>query len=129
MGNCAGILLKYKNPCLLCNRSQGGSLPGVWSVPGGHLEKGESIESGAIKEFREETGIQILGDLDYITYLDVPNSRKKFYLFMYDVKYKVLPDLDMAKDGFEHEECKWFTKKTLPNNVEKQLFFVINKIF
>ena len=54
MGNCAGILLKYKNQCLLCKRAQGGSLPGVWSVPGGHLEKGESIENGAIREFVEE---------------------------------------------------------------------------
>jgi len=48
---------------------------------------------------------------------------------MYDVKYKVLPDLDMAIDVGEHSECKWFSKKTLPDNVEKQLFFVINKIF
>jgi hypothetical protein len=38
-------------------------------------------------------------------------------------------DLDEAKDGFEHEECKWFTKKTLPKKVENQLFFIINKIF
>ena len=129
MSNCAGILLKYKNQCLLCKRAPGDSLPNVWSVPGGHLEKGESIENGAVREFREETGIQILGDLDYITYLDVPNSRKKFYLFMYDVKYKVSPDLNMAIDGGEHTECRWFSKKTLPNNVEKQLFFVINKIF
>jgi 8-oxo-dGTP diphosphatase len=128
MGNCAGILLKYKNQCLLCKRAQGGSLPGVWSVPGGHLEKGESIENGAIREFVEETGIQILGNLDYVATLD-GGSRMKFYLFMYEVKRKIDIDLDMAKDGFEHDECKWFNKKTLPNNVEKQLFIIINKIF
>jgi ADP-ribose pyrophosphatase YjhB (NUDIX family) len=128
MGNCAGILLKYKNQCLLCKRTQGESLPGVWSVPGGHLEKGESIENGAIREFREETGIQILGNLDYVVTLN-GGSRMKFYLFLYEINYKINIDLDNAIDGYEHEECKWFSKKTLPDNVEKQLFFVINKIF
>jgi 8-oxo-dGTP diphosphatase len=113
---------------LLCKRAQGGSLPGVWSVPGGHLEKGESIENGAIREFFEETGIQILGNLDYVTTLN-GGSRMKFYLFLYEINYKINIDLDNAIDGYEHTECKWVSKKTLPNNVEKQLFFVINKIF
>jgi len=128
MGNCAGILLKYKNQCLLCKRAQGGSLPSVWSVPGGHLEKGESIENGAIREFFEETGIQILGNLDYVTTLN-GGSRMKFYLFLYEINYKINIDLDNAIDGYEHTECKWVSKKTLPDNIEKQLFFVINKIF
>ena len=128
MGNCAGILLKYKNQCLLCKRSQKGSLPGVWSVPGGHLEKGESPQNGAIREFWEETGYQIIENLDYLATLN-GGSRMKFYLFLYEINYKINVDLDEARDGYEHTECKWFSKKTLPDNVEKQLFFLINKIF
>jgi ADP-ribose pyrophosphatase YjhB (NUDIX family) len=128
MGNCAGILLKYKNQCLLCKRSQGGSLPGVWSVPGGHLEKGESIGEGAMREFMEETGLVILGDLKYLATLN-GGGRMKFYLFMYEVPRKIDIDLDEALDGDEHDECRWFSKKNLPNNVEKQLFFIINKLF
>jgi len=128
MGNCAGILLKYKNQCLLCKRSQTSSLPGVWSVPGGHLEKGEKIEEGAIREFREETGLQIIDKLDYIATLN-GGGRMKYYLFMYEIPRKVDIDLDEAIDGDEHDECGWFNKKNLPDNVEKQLFFIINKIF
>ncbi len=128
MGNCAGILLKYKNHCLLCKRSQKGSLPGIWSVPGGHLEKGEKIEEGAIREFREETGLQIIDNLDYVATLN-GGSRMKFYLFMYEIPRKIEIDLDEARDGYEHDECKWFNKKNLPEKVEKQLFFIINKIF
>ena len=128
MGNCAGILLKYKNQCLLCKRSQNGSLPGIWSVPGGHLEKGEKIEDGAIREFREETGLQIIDNLDYVATLN-GGSRMKYYLFMYEIPTKVDIDLDEAKDGDEHDECGWFNKKNLPEKVEKQLFFIINKIF
>ena len=131
MANCAGIILKYKNQCLLCKRSPTTTLPNVWSVPGGHLEKGETIEEGAIREFREETGLQLLGNLNYVTALRAggTSQKKKFYLFLYEVNTKVLPDLDEAQDGREHTECKWYSKKTLPENVEKQLFFVLNKIF
>ena len=128
MGNCAGILLKYKNQCLLCKRNENGSLPGIWSVPGGHLEKGEKIEEGAIREFREETGLQIIDDLDYITTLKA-GSRSKYYLFMYEIERKVNINLDEARDGDEHTECRWFKKENLPEDTEKQLFFVINKIF
>ena len=86
MGNCAGILLKYKNHCLLCKRSQNGSLPGIWSVPGGHLEKGEDIQDGAVREFREETGYQIIDNLDYVATLS-GGSKMKFYLFLYEINY------------------------------------------
>lgn len=128
MGNSAGILLKYKNQCLLCKRNNKGSLPNVWSIPGGHLEKGESVEEGAIREFVEETGIQLLGNLKFLATLNA-GVRKKFYLFMYEINSKVQPDLSMAMDGDEHTECRWVSKKTLPQGVEPQLFFIINKIF
>ena len=42
----------------------------VWTIPKGHLEPGESSEAAAVREVREETGIQAtvehrLGDVTY----------------------------------------------------------------
>lgn len=32
---------------------------GMWSLPGGHLEFGEQLEEAAIREIKEETGVNI----------------------------------------------------------------------
>lgn len=34
--------------------------PNCWVMPGGHIDPGESLEEGVIRELFEETGIEIL---------------------------------------------------------------------
>lgn len=45
----------------LMARRRGAHGAGTWSVPGGHLEFGESFEDTAVREVAEETGVQIAG--------------------------------------------------------------------
>jgi len=42
---------------LLIERGQG-RLKGFWSLPGGHIEPGETARAAALRETREETGIE-----------------------------------------------------------------------
>ena len=130
MNNCAGVLLKYKNQCLLCKRSKSAdSLPGVWSIPGGHMEKSESPLNCAMRELQEETGFVILGNFELITKFKLPDNSGSFYVYTYEMKRKITPNLNNVQDGFEHELCKWFSKNNLPDNVEPQLFSLINRLF
>lgn len=47
------------NKLLLLNHRGIGEKGSLWAPPGGGLEFGESIENGLIREFKEETGLDI----------------------------------------------------------------------
>lgn len=44
---------------LLLIRRKGEPFAGLWALPGGFLEPGETIEEGAVRELREETGVTV----------------------------------------------------------------------
>jgi 8-oxo-dGTP diphosphatase len=54
----AGGLLCYQGRLLLGKRSaRRRAYPGVWDVPGGHVEVGETAEQTLVQELREEIGV------------------------------------------------------------------------
>ena len=56
---CMGVY-DSDNKLLLTRRSKKMKLfPRAWVLPGGHIEKGESLEDGVIREIEEETGVKI----------------------------------------------------------------------
>src|SRR5437879_5834185 len=54
---CGVVLLRSDGAALLQLRDDKPGIqdPGIWAFPGGHIEPGESAESGARREFLEET--------------------------------------------------------------------------
>lgn len=53
-----GVILLNPQGKILLGKRKGSHAP-YWSIPGGHLEHGESFEECAIREVAEETGLQI----------------------------------------------------------------------
>ncbi|GGL07726.1 NUDIX hydrolase [Planomonospora parontospora] len=51
----AGVVIDDQGRALLIQRRDNGH----WEAPGGILERNEDIESGLIREVREETGLQV----------------------------------------------------------------------
>ena len=53
-----GALIFQRGNILLAERGKE-PLQGYWSLPGGMLETGETLEEGVIREVREETGLEV----------------------------------------------------------------------
>lgn len=57
MINAAGVLLiNTAGRALFLKRGPGGDAPGLWCIPGGRMEEGESAIDAAVRETKEEAG-------------------------------------------------------------------------
>lgn len=109
-----GVAVKCKNKLLLCKRNNLGSFPGMWSIPGGKLEDGETTQEGAKREFFEETNINIDNiELTFVGLIprhtrDGKKVKGLMYVYLLNVDTPLYPDLENAIDGEEHTECGYF---------------------
>ncbi len=57
------VYIIYQDKLLMFKRSEAKKkFPGWWSLPGGHIDEGEEPLSSAIREVKEETGVDISPD-------------------------------------------------------------------
>jgi len=78
-----GYLILEKQGEILCLQRQGtGWMDGHWSLPAGHIEVGESIFQGMIREAHEELGIHLAPqDLELIHVWDHVTNRHNIAFF------------------------------------------------
>ena len=55
----AGVLFNHKNEVLLASRPNSKSFAGFWEFPGGKIEANETAHDAIIREFFEETGLEV----------------------------------------------------------------------
>ena len=85
-----GVLLIRNNSLLLVKRRFNPDA-GYWSIPGGHLDLGESVQSAAEREGFEETGFKVkvsklAGIIDKIMYDDKGKIEYHYVLINYFVE-------------------------------------------
>lgn len=132
----SGVLVNYNDKFLLCKRNLKDSYPGVWSIPGGQIENGEESLEAAVREFFEETSIDLdSGNLKFIgivprnTDLD-ENHLSYMYIYYINSDDKIIPNLDLSIDGQEHTECGYFSLKDMENmDVDKDILQLLQTMF
>lgn len=59
VGVITGCLIRADDKYLLVQEKQQGAY-GLWNLPCGHVDKGEDVESAAVREAKEETGYDVV---------------------------------------------------------------------
>lgn len=80
--NSVGVICFRGDDVLLIKRGKP-PMMGQWSIPGGRVEPGETLEDAAIREVKEETGVNIaLGDLVLVFDTDMEGFSYKLHDFV-----------------------------------------------
>ncbi len=104
---------------------------GHWTLSKGHMEEGESSESGTIREIKEEISAEIvikakLGENEYIaSHPEKGKIRKHVTYFLAEAPFKAL-ELEAEKGGLD--DAKWFKAKDIVDlNIYDDILPIITK--
>jgi 8-oxo-dGTP diphosphatase len=106
------VFISQDDSILLVKQNYG---KGYWSLPGGMVEIGESLEEGAIREVREETGLDI-------------RIRKVIGIYSKPSEGAIATSLEGEVIGGklepQHEvvECGYFHLSEMPSPIRDHLF-------
>ncbi len=101
-----GCLPVWEDKVLLCRRSIAPAY-GLWNVPSGYLENGESVESGAQREVWEEAAARV--KLDYL--ITLYNLEKINQIYLQFVGALVEGHFGVGEESLE---CALFTEDDIP---------------
>ena len=108
-----GVVLAEPRPdapvALVAHRSVRGGLQ--WTLPKGAREEGETVEQTALREVREETGLEaeLIGPLDTIDYWFVwAPEQTRYHKFVHYFLMRAVGG-DFARHDSEMEDADWFT--------------------
>ena len=102
-----GAVVFKENAVLLVRRNQSPA-KGLWAIPGGSVELGESLQEAAEREIREETGIRIRAKDPCYTFdvLERDNTGKvRFHYVIVDLAAEYVSG--EPKAGDDASEARW----------------------
>ena len=108
-----GVLIRKDGRYLIVKRAADPDA-GLWSVPGGLVEIGEKLAEAAMREAREETGldveiIDVLGAVDKIVR---EGPRIKYHFIIVD--YLAEPKGGVMKPASDALDARWVEPEELP---------------
>jgi mutator protein MutT len=100
----ASVAMARKDDVLLIQRNRAPS-EGLWTLPGGRLEPGETAEACAIREIKEEMGLSV--------YALRPVRRLRFGTYELQVFATETFEGEIAPDGAEVRAWRWVKPRSL----------------
>lgn len=102
------VIYNDKHEVLILKRARVNDvLPEYWDIPGGTLEEGEDPFDGAIREAKEETGLDIQKPQLFFQKSNIDSGKnKQFVTLVFLAKHS---GSEVVFNPDEHEEYKWIT--------------------
>jgi ADP-ribose pyrophosphatase YjhB (NUDIX family) len=109
------VLCERDGRILLLRRAGTGFFDGLYSLPGGHVEEGESIRQAAARELDEETGLSVApAELDWMGVMHRRSDTNRIDFFLRARKWRgelLLREPDKCSD------LGWFARSELPEGL------------
>lgn len=106
------VLCEAAGRVLLMRRNGTGFFDGLYSLPGGHLEPGESVLQAAVRELREETGLIVArSDLELIGVVHRNSDTSRIDFFARALKWH--GQAEILEPG-KCDRMAWFAHDDLP---------------
>ncbi len=118
--NCA-LLVKRRNP----------PSAGMWAIPGGCVELGETLQEAAEREIKEETGV-IIKARNPVLAFDVvepdENGRIRFHYVIVDLMADYVQGEPQPAD--DAEDARWFSEADLADvNINQKTHQLLTRLF
>ncbi|CAI06561.1 predicted isopentenyl-diphosphate delta-isomerase [Aromatoleum aromaticum EbN1] len=97
---------------LLLRRAGTGFFDGLYSLPGGHVEPGESLLEAAVREMSEETGLCLHADA--LEYVGVVHRRSDTNRVDFFVRAKRFTGEPQIREPDKCDGLGWFGRDGLP---------------
>lgn len=101
---------------LLVKRSNKLSEGGKWALPGGFVDRNETIKEAAAREIMEETGYEV-ADMTLLRIIDTPNRPAEDRQNIAFVHFCVARERTGVPD-LESSDVQWFSLQALPDERE-----------
>lgn len=127
----AGILIKQRKVFLLQRSKEELVYPGLWELPSGKKEVGETCNEALMREYYEETGLKIIPD-EVVSVFDYKLRKKDKIYETTQINYLIKLKKSYLKPhlGKEHQAYGLFTNNQLKKiYISKETRKVINQAY
>lgn len=103
-----GAVCVHDDALLLVRRGRGPAA-GEWSVPGGHVEVGETLHEAVVRETYEETGLEVVADrfLGWVERIAEPGTGEQYHFVILDFAVTALDPGQAPVAGDDAAEVAW----------------------
>lgn len=120
IGVVGAAIIIHNNRVLLLQRAPDDDGPNLWEVPGGEASKNETLVQCAVRELKEETGLEacvvldMVGEFEWLEKrpeIDSHGETRNWKIFMFMMAIKDSNEkLEVILDQQEHQRYLWATE-------------------